>query len=91
MKAIPNHRILATLLGLFLTVSAHAHPGSPGHRHFPDELDEFDQVVVPEPAVDNGKEINLGGILVLAGIAGCLSFAFFQKQGGIWSDTTLNH
>ncbi len=81
----------ATIASLVLITAAHAHPGPPGHKHFPDEVDEFAQVAVPSPAAENANELNLGGILVLAGIAGCLGFAFFQKQGGIWTDTTLNH
>ncbi len=81
----------STLLALYLITGASAHPGAPGHTHFPDEVDEFDQVAVTTPAADHANESNLGGILVLSGIAVCLGFAFFQKQGGIWKDVTMNH
>lgn len=77
---------LAILLGAgsFAT----AHPGPPGHYH-PDEVDEFDQVSIVEPAVS--RTFDLGGVLVLAGIAACLGYAFFQKEGGIWMDATRKH
>jgi len=90
MNIIISNRLRAALLGLFLTISAHAHPGPAGHYH-PDEVDEFDQLVVASPAVNNEHEYNLGGILVLLGIGACLSFAFFQKEGGIWKDVTAHH
>ena len=90
MKTIHTHRYRAAILGLVLAASAHAHPGPPGHYH-PDEVDEFDQIAVTTPVIDNTHESNLGGILVLAGIAACLGYAFSQKQGGIWKDVTANH
>ncbi len=36
---------------------------------------------VTAPAVDKGSNLNLGGILVLLGLGGCLGFALFQKAG----------
>ncbi len=90
MKFIHTHRFRAAILGVVLATSANAHPGPPGHYH-PDEVDEFDQVAVTTPVIDNAHESNLGGILVLTGIGACLGFAFFQKQGGIWKDVTVNH
>ena len=90
MKSILCHSSRAVLLGLFLTVGANAHPGSPGHYH-PDEVDEFEQVAHTAPAVENARELNIGAIVVLAGIVASLGFALFQKQGGIWKDVTVNH
>lgn len=77
-------------LAIFLGVGAfaQAHPGPPGHYH-PDEVDEFDQVSIVEPVAS--RDFDLGGILVLTGIAACLGFALFQKQGGIWADATRKH
>ena len=70
---------------------AQAHPGAPGHTHFPDEVDEFDQTAVASVESPAKRDFNLGGILVLAVIAGCLGFALFQNDGGIWSDATTKH
>jgi hypothetical protein len=70
---------------------AQAHPGSPGHTHFPDEVDEFDRTVAVMAESRGQGDYDLGGILVLTLIAGCLGFALFQKDGGIWSDATTKH
>lgn len=90
MKNIISYYTRAAVLGFFLTICANAHPGPAGHYH-PDEIDEFDQIQFAAPAVDTGQRYNLGGIVVLLGIGACLSFAFFQKQGGIWKDVTAHH
>ena len=90
MKNIISNHACVALFGLFLTISANGHPGPAGHYH-PDEVDEFDQVRVTTPVIEAGGEHNLGGILVLIGIGACLSFALFQKEGGIWKDVTANH
>lgn len=90
MKATHSQHIRAVVVGFALTTLAHAHPGPPGHYH-PDEVDEFDQTSVTAPAADKGSNLNLGGILVLLGLGGCVGFALFQKQGGIWKDVTVDH
>lgn len=78
MNCINPHLVRAAILVLLLSVAIHAHPGPPGHYH-PDEVDEFDQIEV----VEESRDFNIGGILILASIAVCIGFAFFQKKGGI--------
>lgn len=68
-----------------------AHPGQPGHSHYPDEVDEFDQSVAVSAGSDKNHDYDIGGILVLTVIAGCLGFSLFPKEGGIWSDATSKH
>ncbi|MFD2257805.1 hypothetical protein ACFSSA_14075 [Luteolibacter algae] len=82
----------AAVLGLFLSSAAivSAHPGPPGHYH-PYEVDEFDEPVTEFSAKPLESDFDLGGLLVLTGVAACLGFAFFQKDGGIWSDATSRH
>ncbi|MDP4623655.1 MAG: hypothetical protein NWT08_00815 [Akkermansiaceae bacterium] len=88
MKA--QRHILTAALAIFLGSGAlaQAHPGAPGHYH-PDEVDEFDQVSLTEPA--SSRNFDIGGILVLTVIAASIGYAFFQKEGGIWVDVTQKH
>ncbi|MEP2775559.1 MAG: hypothetical protein ABJQ29_03690 [Luteolibacter sp.] len=90
MNAHRTKHFRTAALAIFLGsgVLAQAHPGPPGHFH-PDEVDEFDQVSMVDPA--SSRNFDLGGILVLTGIAACLGFAFFQKEGGIWADANSKH
>lgn len=90
MNAHRTKHFRTAALAIFLGAGAlaQAHPGPPGHYH-PDEVDEFDQLSMVEPAVR--KNFDLGGIIVLTGIAACLGYAFFQKEGGIWADATRKH
>lgn len=85
--------LLAAAFAMFALSGAfaQAHPGAPGHTHFPDEVDEFDQKVAFDSESTKSRDFDLGGILVLTVIAGCLGFALFQKEGGIWSDATTKH
>ncbi|WP_411827728.1 hypothetical protein [Luteolibacter sp. AS25] len=93
MKSILRNRSCAAVLGLFLALGATsgAHPGPPGHAHFPDEVDEFDQVTITSPAKSDVGQFDLGGLMVLMLVGGCLIYAFSQKQGGIWRDSTSEH
>lgn len=93
MIAKRTNHLLAITFALFACSGAisQAHPGQPGHTHFPDEVDEFDQRVAATSASAENHGLDLGGILVLTAFAGCLGFAFFQKEGGIWSDVTSDH
>jgi len=87
MKATSRTRAIIAVL--FLTTAAsQAHPGTAGHYH--PEVDEFDKTAMTSQ-IGPGKNFDLGGTLVLTGIAACLAFAFFQKESGIWKDTTGNH
>ena len=90
MNANRTNCFRAATIAVFLGTGAmaQAHPGPPGHYH-PDEVDEFDQVSIVEPSA--ARHFDVGGILALTGIAACLGFAFFQKQGGIWVDATRKH
>ena len=87
----PHLLMKALTLSMFLgsAMFAAAHPGPPGHYH-PDEVDEFDQVAV-HVITKEKSHFDVGGLLVLLGIAGCLGYAFSQKDGGIWSDKTVHH
>lgn len=80
----------AILIGFLLSsaASAQAHPGSAVHYH--PEVDEFDKTSMTSQ-IGSQKHSDLGGTLVLTGIAACLAFAFFQKESGIWKDATANH
>jgi hypothetical protein len=74
--------LLAGIFALFACSGAfaQAHPGEPGHTHFPNEVDEFDQKVAVSPAAVENRNFNLGGILVLTSIAGCIGLAIFKKR-----------
>jgi hypothetical protein len=89
----PMKHLLAAAFAMFALSGAfaQAHPGPPGHTHFPDEVDEFDQTVAVRVESPAKPDFDLGGMLVLAVIVGCLAYALFQKDGGIWSDTTSKH
>lgn len=69
---------------------AAAHPGPPGHHH-PDGIDEFDESAAMPETGRAPSPTDLGGILVLGGVAACLGYALFQKDGGIWTDVTSRH
>lgn len=90
MNAKRTKCLRAVGLAIFLGAGgmAQAHPGPPGHYH-PDEVDEFDEVSLMEPAAS--KSFDVGGLLVLAVITASIAFAFFQKEGGIWTDPTRKH
>lgn len=90
MNAHQTKHFRTAALAIFLGSGAlaQAHPGPPGHYH-PDEVDEFDQLSIVEPAA--GRNFDVGGVMALTGIAACLGFAFFRKQGGIWADATSSH
>jgi hypothetical protein len=90
MNATRPKSFRAAALAIFLGagVIAQAHPGPPGHYH-PDEVDEFDQVSIVDSAAS--RNFDIGGILVLTGIAACLGFAFFQRESGIWVDANRKH
>ncbi len=93
MKAFIRNSICTALATLFLGAGsvALAHPGPPGHYH-PDEVDEFDQVVTVAPeSADNRRGYDIGGIVALCIIGGCLGYALLQRDGGIWRDVTIHH
>ena len=91
MKKSLKSYLIATVTILFLAAGslASAHPGPPGHHHHPDEVDEFDESSMTVPAEQ--RSFDAGGIVIIAIVSGCLIFAFFQKEGGIWRDVTLHH
>ena len=88
-----KNRLMAFVIVLFAISGsfAHAHPGAPGHTHYPDEVDEFDQTLAVSVESTAERDFDFGGILVLSLVAACLGFALFQKDGGIWSDATSKH
>ena len=93
MKRFFRNSICAAFATLCLGAGsiALAHPGPPGHYH-PDEVDEFDQVaMVASESADSRRGYDIGGIIALSIIGGCLGFALFQRDGGIWRDVTIHH
>lgn len=84
-------RVVILSLVLGMSHAAFAHPGPPGHTHYPDEVDEFEQVAMPIGELNEQRDINVGGMIALSLIGVCLAFALLQKNGGIWKDSTIRH